>query len=79
MNQLAHLSPPQVLETLIVDRGEDFASLSRLLGRNAAYVQQFIKRGTPKKLAEDDRRTLARYFGVEETLLGAPEDDRRPR
>lgn len=79
MNQLAHLPPQQVLETLIVDRGEDFASLSRLLGRNAAYIQQFIKRGTPKKLAEDDRRTLARYFGIKETLLGAPEDDRPPK
>ena len=76
MNKLAHLPPPQVLQKLIVDRGEDFASLSRLLGRNAAYIQQFIKRGTPKKLAEDDRRTLARYFGVEEALLGAPENDR---
>jgi phage repressor protein C with HTH and peptisase S24 domain len=79
MSQLAHLPPPEVLEKLIVDRGEDFASLSRLLGRNAAYIQQFIKRGTPKKLAEDDRRTLARYFGIEETLLGAPEDDRPPK
>jgi phage repressor protein C with HTH and peptisase S24 domain len=76
MNQLAHLPPRQALDHLIVDRGEDYASLSRLLGRNAAYIQQFIKRGTPKKLAEDDRRTLARYFGVEETVLGAPDDER---
>ena len=79
MNQFAGLSPQYALETLIVERGEDFASLSRLLGRNAAYIQQFIKRGTPKRLAEDDRRTLARYFGVEETVLGAPEADRPPK
>jgi len=79
MNHIAHLAPPQVLETLIADRGEDYASLSRLLGRNAAYIQQFIKRGTPKKLAEDDRRTLARYFGIEEALLGAPDYDRPPK
>ena len=60
------------LETLIRDRGEDYASLSRLLNRNAAYVQQFIRRGTPKKLDEDDRRTLARYFRVDEAVLGGP-------
>jgi phage repressor protein C with HTH and peptisase S24 domain len=43
--------------------------LSRLIGRNPAYIQQFIKRGTPRRLAEDDRRTLARYFGVDENTL----------
>lgn len=62
----------QALEKLIRDRGEDCASLSRLIGRNAAYVQQFIRRGVPRKLAEDDRRTLARYFGVNEMVLGGP-------
>lgn len=61
------------LERLIEERGEDYAGLSRLIGRNAAYIQQFIKRGIPRKLAEDDRRLLARYFDVEESLLGAPE------
>lgn len=58
------------LERLIQERGEDYASLSRLIGRNAAYMQQFIKRGTPRALAEEDRRILARYFGVPEELLG---------
>jgi Peptidase S24-like len=61
-----------VLDQLIRDHGDDYASLSRLLGRNAAYVQQFIHRGVPKKLDEDDRRTLAEYFGVAETVLGGP-------
>ena len=54
------------LQRLIEERGEDYAGLSRLLGRNAAYVQQYIKRGSPRRLAEDDRRLLARYFGVDE-------------
>jgi phage repressor protein C with HTH and peptisase S24 domain len=58
------------LQRLIDERGEDYSGLSRLLGRNAAYVQQYIKRGTPKRLSEQDRRLLASYFGVEETLLG---------
>lgn len=58
------------LERLIADRGENYADLSRLIGRNPAYIQQFIKRGTPRKLDEDDRRVLARYFGVSEDMLG---------
>lgn len=58
------------LERLIADRGDNYADLSRLIGRNAAYIQQFIKRGTPRKLDEDDRRVLARYFGVSEDMLG---------
>ena len=69
---MAEADPRAVLERLIHERREDYAGLSRLLGRNAAYMQQFIRRGTPKRLAEDDRRTLARYFGIEETLLGGP-------
>jgi hypothetical protein len=63
------------LEALIRERREDYASLSRLLGRNSAYVQQFIKRGVPKKLDEEDRRTLARYFGVSEALLGGRDEE----
>jgi hypothetical protein len=47
---------------LIRERREDYAGLSRLIGRNAAYVQQYVKRGTPRRLAEADRRVLARYF-----------------
>ena len=58
------------LDRLIVDRGENYADLSRLIGRNPAYIQQFIKRGTPRKLDEADRRVLARYFGVPEQMLG---------
>ena len=69
---MANADPRVMLEQLIRERGEDYASLSRLLGRNAAYVQQYMKRGTPRRLAEDDRRLLARYFGVDEALLGGP-------
>lgn len=60
------------LARLIAERREDYAGLSRMLGRNSAYIQQFIKRGVPRKLAEEDRRTLARYFGVDEVILGGP-------
>jgi phage repressor protein C with HTH and peptisase S24 domain len=60
------------LRRLIETRGEDYAGLSRLIGRNPAYIQQYIARGSPRRLAETDRRLLARYFGVDEALLGGP-------
>nr|WP_295370298.1 S24 family peptidase [uncultured Sphingosinicella sp.] len=69
---MAEADPRAVLERLANERGEDLAGLSRLLGRNAAYIQQYIKRGTPKRLAEQDRRLLARYFDVDEALLAPP-------
>jgi phage repressor protein C with HTH and peptisase S24 domain len=66
--------PRLVLERLCAERGEDFAGLSRMLGRNPAYIQQFVRRGVPKRLKEEERRKLARYFSVAETLLGGPPD-----
>src|SRR6187200_1786621 len=67
--------PREFLERLCAERGEDFAGLSRMLGRNAAYIQQFVRRGVPKRLKEEERRKLARYFSVPEELLGGPPDD----
>ena len=71
--------PRLVLERLCAERGEDFAGLSRMLGRNPAYIQQFVRRGVPKRLKEEERRKLARYFSMSETLLGGPpESDQAP-
>lgn len=62
--------PRAALERLIAENGDDYAGLSKLVGRNAAYIQQFIKRGSPKRLPEKERGILARYFGVDERTLG---------
>lgn len=67
--------PRLVLERLCAERGEDFAGLSRMLGRNSAYIQQFVRRGVPKRLKEEERRKLARYFSISESLLGGPADE----
>ena len=68
-----------VLERLCAERGEDFAGLSRMLGRNPAYIQQFVRRGVPKKLKEEERKKLARFFAVPESMLGGPpEADKGP-
>jgi hypothetical protein len=63
--------PRETLRRLCAERGEDFAALSRLVGRNAAYIQQFIRRGTPRRLPERERRIIAQHFGISEQLLGA--------
>ena len=71
------MTPPdsraRLLE-LATARGVSLARLSELIGRNQTYLQQFIRKGSPRKLEEGDRRTLARFFGIDEAELGARED-----
>jgi phage repressor protein C with HTH and peptisase S24 domain len=62
----------EALERAVAARGESLAALSRLIGRNAAYLQQFVTRGSPRLLAEADRRKLARYLGLSDAALGGP-------
>ena len=60
----------QRLLELSQERGVSLASLSELIGRNASYLQQFIRKGSPRKLEEGDRGILAEFFGVAEIELG---------
>lgn len=60
------------LERLIQERNLGYSAVSRLLNRNPAYIQQFIKRGSPRRLDDEDRRILAQFFGVDEQVLGGP-------
>lgn len=69
---MEHADPRKLLEQLIRKNGDDFASISAMLGKNPAYIQQFIRRGSPKKLDELDRQKLADFYSVDEQLLGAP-------
>lgn len=61
---------------LATDQGISLARLSSLIGRNSTYLQQFVRKGSPRKLEETDRRTLARFFGVTEAYLGAPDKEK---
>jgi hypothetical protein len=69
---MGSLDQRQALAAAANARGESLAALSRLIGRNAAYLQQFVARGTPRLLAEGDRRKLARYLGIADAALGGP-------
>lgn len=60
------------LDRLIQKSGDGYAALSRLIGRNPAYIQQYLRRGVPRRLSEQDRHLLARHFGISEVELGAP-------
>ncbi|MDF8332286.1 S24 family peptidase [Novosphingobium cyanobacteriorum] len=60
------------LLALSTQRGVSLSALSALIGRNTTYLQQFVRKGSPRKLEENDRRTLAEFFGVGEEELGAP-------
>ncbi|MBS0474772.1 MAG: S24 family peptidase [Proteobacteria bacterium] len=72
------MHPRGRLLALARQRKVSLAELSELIGRNTTYLQQFVGRGSPRKLEETDRRTLARFFGVEEAELGAPGDFSSP-
>lgn len=67
------IDPRGRLLDLAGERGVSLTQLSALIGRNAAYLQQFVRKGSPRKLEENDRRTLARFLGVAEVELGGPE------
>ena len=67
--------PRQLLLELAAQRDTSLAQLSALIGRNSSYLQQFVRKGSPRKLEETDRRTLARFFGIDESRLGAPEEN----
>ena len=66
------LDPRATLLALAGERGHSLTALSALLGRNQAYLSQYVNRGTPRALPERERRLLADHFGVAETALGAP-------
>ena len=68
------MDPRERLAELAREKGSSLAALSRMLDRNASYLQQYITKGSPRKLEEDDRRKLAQFFGVSETELGASEE-----
>jgi phage repressor protein C with HTH and peptisase S24 domain len=62
------------LLALAEGRGVSLSALSRMIDKNSSYLQQFVNRGSPRKLEEGDRAMLARFFGVDEKELGAPKE-----
>lgn len=69
LSAAARGDPRRALEEAAAARGVDWRRLSLSIGRNAAYVQQYLRRGTPRRLDERDRAALAAYLEMDEALL----------
>lgn len=61
---------------LVQQSGTDLKNASRHIGKNDAYLHQYLYRGTPKVLPEDVREALAPLLGVMPDEL-RPESDRK--
>lgn len=55
------------------ERNLDMKAVSLEIGKNHAYLQQFIERGVPAKLKEDVRSRLSEVLDISEHELGAPQ------
>lgn len=75
------LDPVRLKVLKLIEQNEtDLKNASLAMGRNAAYLHQFVFRGTPKVLSEDDRAALARHLGCdEEELRHRKRPARKPR
>lgn len=52
-----------------LERELSLSWLSRQIGRNAGYLHDFLEKGSPRSLREDERRMLAERLGVSEDYL----------
>lgn len=68
-----HGDPRAALVVLAGERRHSLTALSAMLGRNQAYLSQYVRRGSPRQLPERERRLLADHFGVTESMLGGEE------
>lgn len=64
------------LVNAIEEKGLTLKDVSLRLGRNHAYLQQFVERNIPTRLKENDRVKLSEMLGLEEADLGAPARNR---
>ena len=66
--------------SLIAQHDTDLKNASLAIGKNAAYLHQFLYRGSPKTLPEDVREALAEVLGVDDAELRHSEVPlRKPR
>jgi len=57
------------IANLIKEKGKNLRSLSLAIGKNEAYLHQFIHKGSPLRLPEEDRRKMADLLDVDEQEL----------
>lgn len=57
------------IDKLIKEKKIPLAQISLSIGKNIAYIQQYIKKGSPVRLPEEQRKKLALILGVDEQEL----------
>lgn len=59
----------QHIAKLLTEKGIELKAASKRIGRNDAYLHQYLSYGKPRVLAERDRHRLATLLGVDEATL----------
>lgn len=74
--------PLEPQRQLVLDRVQELGltlnGVSREIGRNAAYLHQFVHRRTPRYLPRETREALAMVLGVREEDLRFPDEPAPP-
>lgn len=66
------------LRRLIAERGVDMSAVSKAIGKNHAYIQQYLMRGVPADLSYKTALALSDYFGCGLDLFGMKVGPARP-
>lgn len=70
--------PRQVIRTALSDRRLNMSAVSKMLGKNHAYLHQYLDRGIPAQLPELVRERLAEILQVPEAILRGGGGKRSP-
>lgn len=63
----------EIIKQAMEAKGLTLTDVSVFLGKNKAYMQQFIERGIPQYLKETERKTISMYLSIDEDQLLPPE------
>lgn len=63
----------EILAQIIKDEDVDMTWLSRQIGKNKTYIQQYITKGTPKKLDGDLRNAIAKALKKDPSIFATVE------
>lgn len=66
------------LRRLIAEHGVDMAAVSKAIGKNHAYIQQYLTRGVPAELSYKTALSLADFFGCGMETFGMRGAGARP-
>lgn len=80
------MKPDQIKQTIVTlaeQQGRSLRDLSLAIGKNHAYLFQYVNHSKPSRLSEEARERLAIELGVDEALLKAgglkgPSQEKRP-